>query len=205
MSTIEMEARLIEKAVEERNKLLERAQERANRILNNARNEEQRIRSDTERHMGTIVGSELRAVRDRIIGKENLEGRRKLMSAKTGLIDNIFMEAEKQLKNLASSGSDEYNAILLTLIVEASQAIDADNVIVSANTNDLEYLKENLKEVKKTLGETSVVLGEPIDTIGGVVLSNMEATKTYHNTLEGLLAKVRRLKESEVAVKLGVA
>jgi len=66
MSSIELEAGLIDKAVEERNTLIAKAEARAERILENARQEEVRIKSDVDRHLRTIVGSELRAVHDRI-------------------------------------------------------------------------------------------------------------------------------------------
>jgi V/A-type H+-transporting ATPase subunit E len=206
MSTIDMEAQLIEKAVDERNQLIDRAKERAERLLQNAKNEEERINSDVERHMSTIVGSEIRAVHDRIVGRVNLEGRRDLMGAKMELIEDVFAKAQNQLIQLAESGTNDYNVVLKKLIIEAGHAIGGENLVVSSNKRDQEHVKSILLDISKELEGVKLELDiTPIDTIGGVIVRNRNGTKTYYNTLEGRLMRVRNSKESEVAEKLGVA
>ena len=206
MSSIDMEAQLIEKAVEERNQLIDRANARAERLLENARNEEERINSDVERHMSTIVGSEIRAVHDRIVGRVNLEGRRDLMGAKMAVIEDVFTKAKEQLVILAESGSNDYNVVLKKLIIEAGQAIGGENLIVASNKRDQANVKSILFDLSNEMKGVELELdSKPIDTLGGVVVRNRDGTKTYYNTLEGRLMKVRMTKESEVAVKLGVA
>jgi vacuolar-type H+-ATPase subunit E/Vma4 len=205
MSTIDMEAQMIERAVDERNQLIDRANERAERFLQNAKNEEERINSDVERHMSIIVGSEIRAVHDRIVGRVNLEGRRTLMGAKMVLIEDVFTKAKDQLVQLAESGSNDYNVVLKKLIIEAGHAIGGENLIVSANKRDQEHVKSILFDLGKELEGVKLELDKtPVDTLGGVIARNRDGSKTYYNTLEGRLMRVRRIKESEVAVKLGV-
>jgi vacuolar-type H+-ATPase subunit E/Vma4 len=206
MSTIDMEAQMIEKAVDERNQLIDRATERADRLLQNAKNEEDRINSDVERHMSTIVGSEIRAVHDRIVGRVNLEGRRTLMGAKMALLEDIFTQAKDQLVQLAESGSNDYQVVLKKLIIEAGNAIGGENLIVSSNKRDQEHVKSILFDLGKEMKGVELELNPtPIDALGGVIARNRDGSKTYYNTLEGRLMMVRRTKESEVAVKLGVA
>ena len=204
MSSMELEARLIERAVEERDALLAEAKARADRILEKARQEEARIRKDTERHLRTIVGSELRAVHDRIVGRANLDGRKKIMEAKMEILDDVFNSAREKLEAMAKEGGEDYQEVVKKLIYEAAEAIGEDELIVSSNEADQGFLKKTLPELSKELGVSLKLDSKPIDTMGGVIVKNLDATKVYYNTLEGRLLKVRQSKASEVAEKLGV-
>ncbi len=204
MSSIELEAGLIEKAVDERNAILAKAEARAERILENARQEEARIRNDTERHLRTIVGSELRAVHDRIVGRANLDGRKKIMEAKMELLDNVFESAQGKLESMAKEGGEDYQEVVEKLISEAAEAMGEDELIVSSNEADHGFLNKTLSELSKELGVKLKLESKPIETMGGVIVKNPSATKVYYNTLEGRLTKVRQSKASEVAEKLGV-
>ena len=204
MSSIELEAGLIEKAVEERNAILEKAEARAERILENARQEEARIRNDTERHLRTIVGSELRAVHDRIVGRANLDGRKKIMEAKMGILDDVFNFAREKLEEMAKEGGEDYQEVVKKLVSEAAEAMGEDELIVSCNKADQVFLKKTLSDLSKELDASFKLDSKPVETMGGVIVKNPKATKVYYNTLEGRLIKVRQSKASEVAEKLGV-
>jgi len=204
MSSIELEAGLIDKAVEERNTLIAKAEARAERILENARQEEVRIKSDVDRHLRTIVGSELRAVHDRIVGRANLDGRKMVMEVKMELLDTVFEYAREKLEAMAKKGGADYQEVVKKLISEAVEAIGEDELIVSSNKVDNGFLKKILSELTKELGVSLRLDAKPIDAMGGVTVKNQRGTKVYYNTLEGRLSKVRGSKASEVAEKLGV-
>jgi len=204
MSSIELEAGLIDKAVEERNAIISKAEARAERILENARQEEERINSDVDRHLRTIVGSELRAVHDRIVGRANLDGRKMIMEAKMELLDTVFEYAQEKLEAMAKKGGADYQEIVKKLISEAAEAIGEDELIVSSNKADHGFVKKTLSELSKELGVSLRLDDKPIETMGGVIVKNQRSTKVYYNTLEGRLSKVRGSKASEVAEKLGV-
>jgi len=204
MSSIELEAGLIEKAVEERNAILEKAEARAKRILENARQEEARIRNDTERHLRTIVGSELRAVHDRIVGRANLDGRKKIMEAKMEILDDVFNSAREKLEAMAKEGGEDYQEVVKKLVSEAAEAMGEDELIVSCNKADQVFLKKTLSGLSKEIDASFKLDSKPVETMGGVIVKNPKATKVYYNTLEGRLLKVRQSKASEVAEKLGV-
>jgi vacuolar-type H+-ATPase subunit E/Vma4 len=204
MSSIELEAGLIDKAVEERNTLIAKAEVRAERILENARQEEARIKSDVDRHLRTIVGSELRAVHDRIVGRANLDGRKMVMEAKMELLDTVFEYAREKLEAMAKKGGADYQEVVKKLISEAVEAIGEDELIVLSNKADNGFLKKILSELTKELGVSLRLDDKPIDAMGGVIVKNQRNTKVYYNTLEGRLSKVRGSKASEVAEKLGV-
>ncbi len=209
VKSIELETQLIERAVEKRNELIARAKEKANRIINSAEEEVERIKAESEKQVLSLVGSELRAVNDRIVGRAHLEGRKMLMRSRQELLSMVFDEAEKRLKEIAEGEGTEYGEILMKLVVEAAEAIGGDEFIVSANDRDLAYLGKNLGKIntqlKKALGGGTVTMDEsPIDVMGGVVVRNKEGTKTYHNTLEGRLEGLKGRVEAEIAKVLGV-
>lgn len=209
--TLELETQLIERIVKKRNERLVRAEERANQILKSAEEEVERIKSESEKQILSLVGSELRAVRGRIVGSAELKGRKMVMLSRQELLSHVFEDAEKRLAQI-SDGKDkgtDYGEVLAKLIVETSSAIGGEEFIVSANARDLEYLKKNLSkirnQVKDAVGGGDVKLDdEPIDVIGGVVVRNSEGTKTFHNTLEGRLVNTQGRVEAQVAKILGV-
>ncbi len=205
--SIEMEAELIERAIEERNNLLARAEDRAKRILASAEAEVERFNAETDRQILQLVGSELRTVRDRIMGQAELEGRRKLSRRREELLSSVFDEVAGRLRDISEGKAEgvDYGEILKKLVVEASAAIGGEEFIVSANKRDLEYLKKNIRAVSKAVEGGKVELADkPIDVMGGVVVQNASGTKIFYNTLEGRLERVRRSYEAEVAERLGV-
>lgn len=209
VKTMGLETQLIERTVEKRNAIIARAEERAKKIIDTAKEEVERIKEESERQVLALVDSELRAVRDRIVGRVNLEGRKMVMMARQEMVSKVFEEAEKRLTEIVMGKEADYGEILTNLIVEAVTAMGEEEFIVLANKRDLEYLKNNIKKiksrVKKVLDEGSVKFDEKhIDIMGGVVVRNMEGTKTYNNTMEGRLVKARGRIEAEVAKVLGV-
>ncbi|RLI10455.1 hypothetical protein DRO42_01255 [Candidatus Bathyarchaeota archaeon] len=209
--SMELEVQLIERTVDKRNALLARAEEQAKKILKAAEQECERIRSESERQILTLAGSELRAARDRIIGRAELEGRKLLMLARDELLSSVFSAVKAKLKEMVEGGIEavDYGEILLKLTVEAITEMGGEEFIVAANERDLKYLKKNLKKikdrVKTVLGDVNLRLDDnPIDALGGVIVRNSEGTKIYYNTLEGRLRTVRSRIEAEVAKTLGV-
>jgi vacuolar-type H+-ATPase subunit E/Vma4 len=209
--TLELETQLIERIVKKRKERLLRAEERANQILKSAEEEVERIKSESEKQILSLVGSELRAVRGRIVGSAELKGRKMVLLSRQELLSHVFEDAEKRLAQI-SDGKDkgtDYGEVLAKLIVETALAIGGEEFIVSANTRDLEYLKKNLNkirnQVKDAVGVGDLKLDDkPIDVIGGVVVRNSDGTKTFHNTLEGRLVNTRGRVEAQVSKILGV-
>jgi V/A-type H+-transporting ATPase subunit E len=206
--SIEMEAQLIEKIVEKRNAIIAIAEKKSKEMLESAEEEVAKIKAESEKQVVSLMGSELRAVNDRILGGAELEGRKMLMMTRQNLLSEVFNETESRLDKMAEDMGSDYTVILRKMISESVSAIGGEEFIVSANKRDLEYLKENLRTINKDLNEnfnSSIELNdEPIDIKGGVVVRNTDATKTYYNTLKGKLDNVRSRIEAEVAEILGV-
>jgi len=206
---MEMEAQLIEKIVDKRNAIKAKAEEEARKLIESAEEEVEKIKAESEKQIISLVGSELRAVNDRIVGGAELEGRKMMMMARQELLSKVFEEAERRLGELAKGMGPDYTTTLVKMISESASAMGGEEFIVTANERDLAYLKKNLRtinrDLKQTLGGGAIKIeDEPIDITGGVVIRNNDATKTYYNTLKGNLDNVRSRIEAEVAITLGV-
>jgi vacuolar-type H+-ATPase subunit E/Vma4 len=202
-----METGLIEKTVEKRNKILADAEKRAEEILKAAEAERARINTETDRQILQLMGSELKTVRDRIIGQTELEGRKSLMTARAEMLSKVYSQVENRLKDIVEVKSEDhdYGVILNKLIKEGVLAIGGNEFIVSANKRDMEYLRKNLKKIGETLEGATIRLDEKsLDILSGVVVKNPSGDKVYYNTLEGRLERVRRIMEARIAEKLGV-
>ena len=194
-SSLDLETRLIERTMAQRDEMMAKANAEAKEMLENAEKEAQRIKSESDRQILNIVASVLRGVRDRIIGGVELDSRKQLMIARDETLQQIYGEAEKKLKEYSTD--KKYNEALIKLVAEAVKAIGGEEFILSANDADLaEFKKEHKKleaDILKAVGsKVSISFDDtPIATIGGVVVKNTEGTKVYHNTFEGRIKRAR--------------
>jgi len=210
-SSMELEAQLIERIVEERKQLLKDADNEVEQVVKSAVETVAKINSDSEAEILSLIGSDLNAAKDRIIGNAQLEGRKNLLLARQAILTGVFDEALERLRGISKRDDADFDKgeILIALIKEAAAEVGGEEFIVSGNEADLEYLGKNLGNVsmalKQSIGESKVSLDpEPLDIGGGVVVRNSDGTKTYHNTFEGRLASVKARIESEIAENLGV-
>jgi vacuolar-type H+-ATPase subunit E/Vma4 len=203
----DLDTKLIERIVEQRNHILVEAKERAQKIMEKAEEDRERIIEQTTKSIESIVGSELRAVHDRIVGKAQLDGRKKLLDARIDMLEAVKAEALEALKVVAEGRSSNYNysEILVKLVLEADEAMGEKEYIVSANERDIAYLSKNLSSVSNALGGKNVSLNEtPRDILGGVIVMNADGTKTMENTLERRLEAANSRLQPEIAEMLGV-
>jgi vacuolar-type H+-ATPase subunit E/Vma4 len=206
-TTIGMDAELIEKTVEKRNRILADADKRVEEILKAAEAERARINAETDRQIMQLMGSELKTVRERILGQTELEGRKNLMTARAEALSKVYNSVEKKLMEIADGISKEhdYGVILNKLVVEGASAMGGNEFVVSANKRDMNYLRKNLKKIGGALKDATLRLDEkPSDILSGVVVKNPSGNKIYYNTLEGRLEKVKGVMEAKIAERLGV-
>jgi vacuolar-type H+-ATPase subunit E/Vma4 len=209
--SVELEAKLIETVVEKRNKLLEDAESEVKKLEQFATDEVDRINTESEAEIIGLIGSDLKATKDRIVGNAQLQGRKNLLLARQDVLSSVFDEALENLRGITTRDDANFDKgeVLIALIAEAAEAVGGNEFIVSGNEEDLEYLRKNLGNVSlaliESIGESKVSLdSEPIDIGGGVVVRNDDGSKTYYNTFEGRLASVRARLESDIAESLGV-
>jgi vacuolar-type H+-ATPase subunit E/Vma4 len=195
-NSLDLETRLIERTMAQRDEMLEKAETEAKQLLDSAEKETQRINSETDRQILNIVASVLRGVRDRIVGGIELDSRKRLMIAREEVFQQIYSEAEKKLKEITED-KKVHHEILVKLIVEAVVSIGGTDFIVSTNDKDLIDLKKNQKkfesDIQKATGVKITLQPDetPISTIGGVVVRDISGKKTFYNTLEGRMQKTQ--------------
>lgn len=194
--SLDLETKLIERTMTQRDEMIAKADAEAKSLLENAEKEAQRIKAETDRQILNIVASVLRGVRDRIIGGVELESRKQLMMTREEILQQIYSDAEKKLKDITTD-KKAYHEILVKLVIEAVQAIGGEEFTVLTNDSDLSDLKKIHKkleaDVQKATGlKVTLTLEEtPIATIGGVVVKTKDGTKIYHNTFEGRVKKAQ--------------
>ena len=199
MSDEHMENKLIDKTIAQRNRMLEEANEKAAAIEARTGSEIKRIKDQTNQAIENILGGEIRAVHDRIVGGAQLEGRKLVMEARTEVLEKVFDEAQDALMKLIES--KEYNDVLVKLASESITKLNED-CIVYANKEDAKYLKSVMENLP--VGNKVKIEESKEDILGGVTIVNMDGTKTIYNTLERRLRAARGRLTSEVAEKLGV-
>ena len=195
-NSLDLETRLIERTMAQRDEMLEKAETEAKLLLDNGEKEAQRIKSETDRQILNIVASVLRGVRDRIVGGIELDSRKRLMMAREEVFQQIYSEAENKLKEINEDGKVHHET-LVKLIAEAVTSIGGNEFIISTNDKDLIDLKKNQKkfesDIQKLTGvKMTLQLDQtPISTIGGVVVNDLSGKKTFYNTLEGRMQKAQ--------------
>ena len=199
MSQQQMENMLIDKTILQRNEILADAKDKVSKITEKAKAENKRIEDQTNEAIGNIIGGELRAVHDRIVGGAQLLGRKAVMEARAVVIAKVFEKAVYDMKSLVEGPG--YNECLIKLAIESVSNLYED-CIVYANEKDAEYLKSNMEQL--ALGVKVKVETSPVDIVGGVSIINLEGTKTVHNTVESRLKAAEGRLTAEVAEKLGV-
>ena len=199
MSQDQMENKLIDKTILQRNEILADAKDMAAKITEKAEAENKQIEAQTNQAIENIMGGELRAVHDRIVGGAQLQGRKEVMEARTVVIAKVFQKAVDDLKSIVEG--PDYNQYLVKLAIESVSTLNED-CIVYANEKDAKYLKSNMEQL--ALGVKVKVETSPVDIVGGVSIINLEGTKTVHNTVESRLKAAEGRLTAEVAEKLGV-
>lgn len=199
MSHQNMENKLIDKTIEQRNDLLSKAKAEAANITAKAKAENERIEAQTIASIETIIGGELRAVHDRIVGGAELLGRKSVMEARTVVIAKVFANVVDEMKSIVEG--PDYNQYLMKLAIESISTLNED-CIVYANEKDAEYLKANMEQL--ALGVKVQVETSPVDIVGGVSIINLEGTKTIQNTIESRLKASEIKLTAMIAEKLGV-
>ena len=209
---VELEVKLIERIMERRKEIISEAEKKANETINKARGKMREILTEGRETQHRIAGTRLRAVRYKILGEAESEGRRKVMAMRQEMISRVFDEVRNRLKAIAE-GKDEslnYQDILVKLISEAASAVGDRKLIIAVNKRDRQFLQEELEKIELKI---SGILGydvklniddEPIDCLGGITLYDSLKKKVFYNTLDGRLQKARSGIAAEMATVLGV-
>ncbi|QDS69960.1 V-ATPase V1 sector subunit E [Venturia effusa] len=120
------------------------------------------------------------------------KSRLRILSARQELLDNLFEEASKQLKD-ASKDKQKYQTILKNLLLEGAYALDEPTLAVSARKADYDLVKKAIEEAqkdyKKSTGkDITLELDEsdpqPEGSAGGLSISGTDGRIDINNTFE---------------------
>ena len=135
-----------------------------------------------------------------IISEAKMNARRAELGAKEEVIEAAFDKATDDLKDIASSGSEEYDDSLTKIIKEAVDEIGSKDLIIQLNEADTNKFKSQLDSSSTfQIDDVKFQLGEPIDTIGGAIVKTKNGDIEVNNTIESRLERFKSVLRSEVA------
>ena len=135
-----------------------------------------------------------------IISEAKMNARRAELGAKEEVIEAAFDKATEDLKDIASSGSEEYDDSLSKIIKEAVDELGSKDLIIHLNEADTNKFKSQLDSSSTfQIDDIKFQLGEPIDTIGGAIVKTRNGDIEVNNTIESRLERFKSVLLSEVA------
>ena len=187
--------------------IMSEAQEKADTIMQEANAEIATINANAEK----TAESEKNKILDngkkqsdmryqQIISEAKMNARRAELGAKEEVIEAAFDKATDDLKDIASSGSEEYDDSLTKIIKEAVDEIGGKDLIIQLNEADTNKFKSQLDSSSTfQIDDIKFQLGEPIDTIGGAIVKTKNGDIEVNNTIESRLDRFKSVLRSEVA------
>ena len=185
------------------------AQEKADGIIQEANAEVSQINANAEK---TAEAEKTKILENgkkqsdmryqQIISEAKMNARRAELGAKEDVIEAAFNQAIGELKIKASSGDEEYKDSLSKMIMEATNEIGSNDLILQLNEADTQKFKDDLSSQGSDSFEIEGIkftLGEPIDAIGGAVLKTSNGDIEVNNTIEARLERFKSILRSEVA------
>ena len=189
--------------------IMSEAQEKADVIIQDANAEVSQIQAKAEK---TAEAEKLKIIDNgkkqsdmryqQIISEAKMNARRAELGAKEDVIEAAFNQAIGELKIKASSGDEEYKDSLSKMIMEATNEIGSNDLILQLNEADTQKFKDDLSSQGSDSFEIEGIkftLGEPIDAIGGAILKTANGDIEVNNTIEARLERFKSILRSEVA------
>ena len=161
-----------------------------------------------------------------IISEAKMNARRAELGAKEEVIEEAFSKATEDLTNMANTNDSEYVDALVEMIKEAAVEIGGGDLIVLLKQEDIPKVQDKLESIVglikslikrekpsdlsaiatevslETDVETTLEIGEPIDTIGGAILRTRNGEIQVNNTIESRMLRFKKSLRSEWLMKL---
>ncbi len=190
------------------------AQAKSDEIISKATAEADKILADgqvqAEEAKQTILDSAEKQAEmkyQQIISEAKVNSRRKELEAREEVIEKAFRVASEKIEKQASENSAEYVEALKTMIKDASLQVGGNQLEILVRADDVDNVKSMIDEVSdyvasETGKETSFIIGQPIDIIGGAVVRTVDGEVEVKNTIEARMLRYRKYLRSEVAKTL---
>ena len=194
-----LKVEIISRAEKEAKFIISKAEKEAKFIISKANNEAK------ETGKKTRIESESEIEKHRILWASIVENRKKLLDAKEELFSQVFERAYNQIVEHTRRIDQDHEKLLVDLIREGIKSLGEQKIRIFSNKIDTAFLREHIKNLRANLGKylgykvEIDLTGDPLDHVGGVVISSLDGKICYNNTLEARLSKVREQMRFEVA------
>jgi V/A-type H+/Na+-transporting ATPase subunit E len=185
-------ARIVSDAQAEANEIVREAETKAGETIARHKSQAQEMIEA----FGGDIEDKTREVRDRRISVGRLDMRKKMLSAKQGLIDDAFSGALTMVKKMPDS---EYRDIITGLVLDAAEGVDEEIIFGEKDPHKLG--EAFVKELNGKLTKGSLTLGAPsADFETGCILKR--GGRETNCTMAAVLKNIRERIEPEVAARL---
>ncbi len=179
--------------------ILSEAQEEANRIKGSAKKRAEARAEWVLRKAQTQAEIE----KQRIIAGAKLEVRKRRLALQEELIQKVITELRERLSQLSD---EDYFSMLVDLTSEAVDELGMPRAYVRSNERTIELLKGKKGEFESAVAErigrtVGIDFGEPVNTIGGVIVESEDGSVRVDNTFE---ARMERF-ESDLRARIAKA
>ena len=156
------------------------------------------VRKDAAESVAKIIESSLKqaeSVKRQILGAAELEARNAMLRSLEKAVNEAI---ERATKEISDSGGDDYEQALERLIQEGLDVM-GPNANVRCASKDRKAVASAIKKLSKA---KFTMEDEPVETIGGVVMTTPDGSVRFDNTLEARLDRMRPTLRMEVAALL---
>ncbi|HIQ39294.1 MAG TPA: V-type ATP synthase subunit E [Methanothermococcus okinawensis] len=189
MGVDEIVSKILEDANKEAEKIKDEAQVEASKILEDARKEAEKRKNEILKK----GEKEAEMVKNRIIAEAKLKVRKKMLIKREELIEKAVKKLKEDLMKLPEK--EEYNTLLLKLIIEGIVAIGGEEVVIDLNKRDYETIDSKVmwtieSEMEKLLNKPVIVRkGDIVDIVGGCIVKTKDGSKICNNSLEAIFER----------------
>ena len=135
------------------------------------------------------------SVKRQIVGTAELAARNAQLKSLERAVNDAFEQATKEI---SASGEEEYERALQRLMQEGIDAIGPQARVMCAPKD-----RKAVASAIKGLSKAKVAMeDEPLETIGGVVMTTPDGSVRFDNTFEARLERMRPTLRKEVAALL---
>lgn len=190
--------------------LADRARKLADEHLVNGRQERelilaetwQRLHLEQEREVLVAKARAERVYQQRVQAAE-LDLRAELDRLRRELVNATLAGLPSRLAALAEDDL-YYLPLLQNYLREAAQAIERDELVAQFNARDLQRLQGDWEKYAREAapGKHLILSPEPVDSIGGVLVSSADRNIRFDNTFEGRLERLDEILQGAITEQL---
>jgi len=190
------------------------AEEKAALTLTEARSKAEQIMADAEVQAKRLLETRLEAAHRRLeqverseAAKARMECTRRVLVLQSRYVDQAFAEAESMLRGIPASDQAGYGNTLRRFIAEAVEALGSSTLVALVRAPDKKLVETVLRSLGGDSGASSPppkvsISGEPLESMGGIVLLTPDERSYFVNTFESRLLRAREELRAKVTETL---